>query len=286
MAIQHNTSERHGGIKHLPAWLSRPFYRAGYRYPFHDHDYCEVFWVESGEIRHTVGTRDNPEAREELLRAGDLRFIHPATAHALGADSPAVMVNFAFPTTFLDQLRPLAGELPFTAGEATPFHIGPDARAALMAWTETLSDPHLDRLQVGAFLLWLTSVVRRGAPLDDGTPAWLTAALAAFDHPAQLALGVNGLARVADRSPGHLSRAVRQRFGCSTIQLVNRRRLAWLARQLRMTDDAVPELAATCGLANLGNCYRQFRAIYGCPPGEYRRQAQVAVAGTFTEPVA
>jgi AraC family cel operon transcriptional repressor len=286
MGVQHNTPERFGGIAHLPAWLARPFYRAGYRYPFHDHTYCEIFWVESGEIRHSIGDRDHPAAREELLQPGDLRFIHPATVHALGADAPAVLVNLAFPVEILDQLRPFAGELPFVSGEATAFHLTPNTRAALRDWAEALADPKLDRLQVGAFLLWLMAELQRGeAHSDDGTPAWLKAALASFDHPAQLALGVTGLATLAGRSPGHVSRAVRKRYGCSTIQLVNRRRLAWLARQLRMTDEAVPDLAATCGLANLGNCYRHFRAIYGCPPGEYRRQARLAVADTFTEPV-
>lgn len=280
MVVQHNTPDRFGGIAHLPAWLARPFYRAGYRYPLHDHSYYEIFWVESGEILHVVGDR------YELLRPGDVRFIHPTTVHSLGADVPSVLVNFAIPGDLLEQLTPFAGDLPFTPGAATAFHVSPTVRAGLSNWTDELADPKLDRLQVGAFVLWLLAELRRGDAMpDDGTPAWLVAALASFDHPAQLALGVPGLATLADRSPGHVNRAVRRRYGCSAIQLVNRRRLNWLARQLRTTDDPVPDLAATCGLANLGNCYRQFRAIYGCPPGEYRRQAQLAVAGTMTEPV-
>ncbi len=277
MGVQHNTPSRHGGIAHLPAWISRPFYHAGYRYPFHDHSYCEIFWVESGEIRHTVGNQP-----EELLQPGDLRFVHPTTAHALGADRPSVLVNLAFPVEMLSELATFAGEWPFRAGEAPGFHLTPAGCMALQQWSEQLFDPKLDRLTVGAFLLWLLAEIRRAAePVSEqGTPAWLQLALASYGHPAQLAQGVAGLVQLSERSSGHLSRAIRKRFDCTTAQLVNRRRLTWLASQLRTTDTPIPNLAAACGLSNLGNCYRQFGLAYGCPPGEYRRQAQITSAHT------
>ena len=270
MEIRHNIQERFHGDTPLPAILSRPFYHAGFRYPIHDHDFCEVFWVESGAILHTVN------GQTEELKPGEVRFIHAGTSHALGADQPSFLVNVAFPTATLDQLRPFAGEMPWIAGAAPGGRLEPDGRVALTTWTERLGDPHLDRLQVGAFLLWIQAEMRRvQAPPADATDVWLEQALASFNHPGQLATGVNGLARIADRSPGHLARAVRRRYGCTTIQLVNRRRLAWLAEELRNGTQPVPELAAACGLPNLGNCYRLFREAYGCPPGEYRRRAQL-----------
>lgn len=267
--MQVNTSERFNA-PHLPAWISRPFYRPGFRYPYHRHRFAEVFWIESGAIRHRVGDR------EEAMSAGDLRFIHPDTAHATASDGAAILVNLAFPAAYLRELAAFAGPLPFAAGEAPGMRLDAAGLTALSEWADRLADPRLTRHDVGAFLLWLLAERRRQS---EGRPAemtWLDAALARFTAPGELAGGVGALARLAGRSGGSLSRQVRRRFGCTAIQLVNRRRIAWLAQQLRMTSTAVPELAAACGLANLGHCYRLFRAAHGCTPGHYRERAQSA----------
>lgn len=266
--MQVNSSDRFNA-PHLPAWISRPFYRPGFRYPMHRHRFAEVFWIESGEIRHLVGDR------EETMQAGDLRFIHPDTAHATASDGAAVLVNLAFPTAYLRELGAFAGELPFRPGEAPGLHVDADRLTMLSEWADRLSDPGISRHDVGAFLLWLLAERQR---LQAERPAgtWLDRALAGLTTPQLLAGGVGSLARLAGRSTGALSRQVRRRFSCTAIQLINRRRIAWMARELRMSDTPIPELATACGLGNLGHCYRLFRAAHGCAPGAYRRRAQSA----------
>lgn len=266
--MQVNRSDRFNA-PHLPAWISRPFYRPGFRYPMHRHTFAEVFWIESGAIRHRVG------AREEAMRAGDLRFIHPHTAHATAADDAAVLVNLAFPAAYLRELAAFAGELPFVAGEAPGLHLDAEGLTALGDWAARLSGPALTRHDVGAFLLWLLAERHRLAAQPAGR-GWLDAAIDGLQRPEQLAEGVAALARLAGRNPATVGRQVRKRFGCTAIQLLNRRRIAWLARELRMSDTPIPELAARCGLGNLGHCYRLFRAAHGCAPGAFRSRAQSA----------
>jgi AraC family transcriptional regulator, dual regulator of chb operon len=251
-----------------PAWFSRPFYPPGYSYPSHAHTFAEVFWVVRGRVRHQVGDS------EEILTAGDVRFIHPATSHALTAgDASANLANLAFPDTLLRQLEPLARPLPFTAGSAPGARLDGAGRSGLDLWCDRLSNQHISLLDVGSFLLWLLAEIRRPAEHagDDGPP-WLTQALNGLNTPELLAGGAHDLVQRSGRSAACVGRHIRQRFGCTTIQLINRRRLAWLAHQLRTTGIPIPELAESCGLANLSNCYRQFRAAYGCPPGAYRAQ--------------
>lgn len=267
--MQLNTSARFNA-SHLPAWISRPFYVPGFRYPMHRHRFAEVFWIESGAIRHRVG------GREEAMTAGDLRFIHPDTAHAAASDGAAILVNLAFPTAILRELQPFAGPLPFRAGEAPGMRFDAAGLTALAEWADRLADPALTRHDVGAFLLWLLAERQRRERGRPAVTTWLDEAIARFAEPEQLAGGVGALARLAGRSPGTLSRQVRRRFACTAIQLINRRRILWLARRLRMSSTPIPELAAACGLTNLGHCYRLFRAAHGCAPGEYRRRAQSA----------
>lgn len=269
--MQVNTSDRFNA-PNQPAWISRTLYRPGYSYPLHRHRFAELFWLETGAVRHRVGNVD------ETMLAGDLRFIHPDTAHAIAADGTAILVNLAFPTSYLRELQPFTGALPFTAGRAPGMQVDAPRLTALSEWADRLSDPGLTRHDVGAFLLWLLAERQRGAAVGRQAVTWLDQALACFETPRQLAGGVGELARLAERSTGSLSRQVRRRFGCTAIQLINRRRIAWLALQLRMSSTPIPELAAACGLGNLGHCYRLFRAAHGCAPGSYRRRAQSATA--------
>lgn len=265
-AMQINTSSRFWAPQR-PAWFSRPFYPPGYRYPFHAHTFAEVFWVVQGRVRHRL------EASEEILRPGDVRFLHPSTGHALAADgSAAILANLAFPVELLAQLKPLAGSLPFVAGQAPGARLGPAGRTALEDWGDRLSSDHVSLLDVGSFLLWLFAEMRRPAARAADGPAWLAQALANLDHPEPLAAGASALVKGSGRSASCVAKHVRRQFGCTIIQLINRRRLAWLAHQLRATKTPIPELAAACGLPNLSNCYQRFRAAYGCPPGAYRTQ--------------
>ncbi|MBN8526509.1 MAG: helix-turn-helix domain-containing protein [Planctomycetes bacterium] len=262
--MQINTSDRFHAPQR-PAWFARPFYPPGFRYPFHAHAFAEVFWIVQGQVRHRL------EDREEILRPGDVRFLHPTTGHALAAHGgAAILANLAFPADLLPKLQPLAGELPFVPGKVMAGRVAPAARTALEDWGDRLSSDLVSLLDVGAFLLWLLAETRRPAGQAPRGPAWLAQALADLDHPGPLAAGASGLVKASGKSASAVGKHIRRQFDCTIIQLVNRRRLAWLAEQLRTTQTPIPELAATCGLANLSNCYRRFKETYGCPPGVWR----------------
>lgn len=269
--MQVNTSDRFYAPQR-PAWFARPFYPPGYRYPFHAHAFGEVFWVVQGRIRHLVGTQ------EEVLEAGALRFIHPDTAHALAAyESSAILANLAFPVEMFGHLEPLVGALPFVAGKAIGTQFDAAGRTALEDWGDRLASQHISLLDVGSFLLWVIAEMRRPAISQrDESPAWMVQALIMLDHPEHLAGGAQALIKSSGRSPGCVAKHIRSQFGCTIIQLINRRRIAWLARQLTLTNAPIPDLAASCGLTNLSHCYKLFRSAYGCPPGEYREQKTTA----------
>lgn len=262
-----NTSDRFYAPQR-PAWFSRPFYPPDYHYPFHTHTFAEVFWVVQGRIRHQVGDG------EEILTVGDVRFIHPATGHALSAfGTSARLGNLAFPDPLISQLEPLARPMPFTAGMAPGARLAGAARRSLEDWTDRLSSLHISLLDVGSFLLWLLAEIRRPeqVPAADA-PAWFTQALNGLEHPELLAGGAHALVDRTGHSAACVARHVRTRFGCTIIQLINRRRLDWLAHQLRTSSTPIPELAAACGLPNQSHCYKQFHAAFGCTPGVYRAQ--------------
>jgi quercetin dioxygenase-like cupin family protein len=90
-----------------------------HRHARHD----EGFYVVSGTVRFTVGTREHDAT------AGTLVMVPPGAPHTFAnhADEPAVMLNTFTPDLYVQYFRDMAGL--FAAGQP----IEPDAIAAVMA---------------------------------------------------------------------------------------------------------------------------------------------------------
>lgn len=136
-----------------------------------------------------------------------------------------------------------------------------------------------NRLRLDAFLL---NLLQLSLGVEDATdtaeyPEWLQRALRGFDRPELLAGGTTALARLAARCPEHVNRVIRQATGRTATDLVNARRLEYAARQLRMSDRKILDVALESGLGNLGYFYRLFHQRYGLTPRQYRLRQQALV---------
>jgi AraC-like DNA-binding protein len=78
------------------------------------------------------------------------------------------------------------------------------------------------------------------------------------------------VARCAALSEGAFSRFFKTRTGKTLPQYVNELRVGHACVQLRDAEARVADIALVCGFENLANFNRQFRAITGMNPREYR----------------
>lgn len=253
----------------------RTFYPPRHRFPLHRHDFAELFFIESGQGAQVVDGRSCP------LIAGDLGFVDPETAHALRAadDAAMVLVNIAFSRRLLGDLKRVVAprDWPWASGTVAMRALDEADQAFVIEWIDRLDRADAGITGIAAFVVDLLRRLRPTAPLARRPPEWLSAAVAALDRPQVLARGVDALARGTGRCGATVGRAVRAHYGCTAIQLVNRRRMAWLAGQLRLTRRPIADLAEAVGLPSLSNCYRLFRAAHGCSPALYRRRFQGGV---------
>jgi AraC family cel operon transcriptional repressor len=257
------------------------------RWPPHDHEFAEVFWVESGQVAHHIN------GIEEHLVPGDLRCIRPRDAHLFrtgdgddGGGPPGILMNVSF------ELEPLAGlaerygeDWPWRAdGAPRGVRLAPSARERFAGWIDILAGPEPRRLDLESFLLDVARVVSGDAlgPRGSGLPAWLAQALEAFNDPRHLRGGVPELARLCGRSQEHLNRIVRACQDRRATDLVNAMRLDWAAARLRLSDLPVAEIAGECGLPNLAHFYKLFRASFGVTPAAFRSTAQSAMPGKWS----
>jgi AraC-like DNA-binding protein len=92
-------------------------------------------------------------------------------------------------------------------------------------------------------------------------------------------LDVEALARGANMSAGHLSRAFRLAYGESPYSYVMTRRIERAMALLRRGDLSVTEICFEVGCSSLGTFSSRFSELVGVPPSAYRRDATGEMAG-------
>ncbi len=104
-------------------------------------------------------------------------------------------------------------------------------------------------------------------------PVWLAAAVAGCTSGQALRDGGSAFVRQCGRSAAHVNRMVRDCYGCTLTELVNRLRVTEAERILAATGLSTAQVAARVGFANRAHFHRIFAARHGgCGPGAWRRR--------------
>lgn len=247
----------------------------------HSHDFPEVFWLESGQGVHEI----NGQVRN--IYAGDLIFVRPEDRHVLRAVHPGgfTLINLAYaprvrtgllsrhPREMTPLLAP-SGTLPHRARLSRP------ALASLRKQVEFLAAAGPGaRVPLEHFLLGLYLQVTPRSPVEaTAMPDWLQQASEQVQRPELFSQGANGLVKAAGRSPEHVARTMREILGMTPTDYVNRIRMEHAARELRVTNRPIAEIALECGINNLSHFYHLFRTAHRTSPRAYRKEHQRVIA--------
>ena len=251
----------------------------------HTHDFHELFWVEEGPGFHWIN------GKTLSLRRGDLVLLHASDCHALGAKEsvhPLRIINFAFHAKVWDYLRRryFGGKPLFFSNSslaARTYQMDEFQLAAIRQAAGWLRSGMRDRLQTETFLLSVLALLQadRFNTKEKAAPAWIREACSAIGQNRNFAGGMPALARLAERSPEHISREFRRYLDRTPTDVINDARTSHAADRLATTDDEILTIALDCGLENLSHFYRVFRSRYNCTPRAYRlRQRSVFSAKT------
>jgi len=80
------------------------------------------------------------------------------------------------------------------------------------------------------------------------------------------------VARAIGVHPGHISRLIRQEFGCGYIELVRRLRVQRARQMLRESELDLRSIATACGFKSPSRFSSSFHREMGCSPLQWRRQ--------------
>ena len=239
----------------------------------HDHDYYELFWVESGCALHTV----NGERSE--LPVGHLVFVRPKDRHAVRGSGPAdcQIVNVMFRAASANHLlrrygSELAGRFFWSSAPLPEVYELSNAQLALLRQIgDELENGARTLSNIEAFLLSVMTVVIRRVPEERAkAPQWLLDAANEMHRPDRLRQGAAGFVAATHRAHAYVCRVTREYLGVTPSEYVNRIRMEHAARLLVGTDDSIVEISGDCGLENQSHFYRLFRQHFGMTPREYR----------------
>ncbi len=243
--------------------------------PLHTHDFAEVFWVETGHGIHVINGQRVP------LTAGTLVAIRPADCHtfeAIPGTAGLKMINVSVSCDILETLRARyfpAATAYFWATTVLPYTVQLDdqQQQRLRAWEAILGYQWASRFIIEHFLLELLTGCQSYPRSTASAPAWLQKAMEAVRKPQYFTGGTRAFARLAGRCPVHVNRALRQYFGLTTTEMVNRARMEYAARELSNSSKKIIDVGLECGFQSLGHFYKVFRQYYGLSPRNYRQRS-------------
>ncbi len=239
----------------------------------HTHDYAEVFWIEKERGYHLINGRRQP------LGPGDLFLMRPKDTHDLraGSERGLILVNISFPLETLEflQQRYFQKSAAFWGGETGfPAHykLSPVVTRRLSAEADALAGEPRLRIHLERFLLNLLHTI--GIQPQDSRlaeiPDWLRDAMERIRRPEHFAKGVTELARLAGKSPEHLSRQTRRWMNRTPTEIITEARLHYASGQLTMTERPILDICLECGFDSLSHFYKLFKARYRLSPRHYR----------------
>lgn len=282
MAVEHKRWRELAGAG---AWfhLARFTFLESRATRLHRHDFPEVFWIEHGSAWHGInGSR-------KRLDCGDLIFVRPEDTHVLSAAGPAGfgLVNLAFAERLRVELRrahPREYAACYPKGAPLPLRhrLGTAELRRLREEVLRLAGEPNRRIFVERFVLELMCLVaregREGREAGEQVlPEWLRAACEAARAPEVFARGTAGLVEASGRSAEHVARTLRRCLGKTPTDLLNEARMEHAARELRMTNRPILDIALECGLSNLAHFYSLFRRRFAEAPGAYRTKSRRAM---------
>ncbi|WP_224823428.1 AraC family transcriptional regulator [Cognatishimia sp. MH4019] len=243
----------------------------------HDHNFFEVFLIESGQTSHWI----NGETQQ--LEPGHLTFIRPNDVHAFRADRAkgCQIINVMFRVETAQHLKaryanPIANAFFDSAAHMPEMHKLDTVRfARAINVAQQLQTAHRSLARIEEFLLVLTNRVADAAGgLTPNAPRWFAEACSAAQSQTVFSQGAAGFIAAAGRSHEHVCRTCKAVTGLTPSEYINQVRIEYAAHLLRSDERAIDDVVDACGFDNSSYFYRLFRRQYGTTPRKYRLENQ------------
>lgn len=241
----------------------------------HDHDFFEVFLIESGRTKHWIN------GVSQMLEPGQLAFMRPGDVHAFKAHrkTGCQIINVMFrPETaahLAARYQSTIGGRFFDAQSDLPeMHtLGPARFARAVNVSLQLQTAQRNLACIEEFLLVLTNrVAHATSGVTKTAPKWFSEACSAAQSSDVFRRGAKGFIAAAGRSQEHVCRTTKSVLGITPTEFINQIRIEHAAHLLRSDEASIDDIIESCGFENTGYFYRLFRRHYDTTPRAFRHR--------------
>ena len=232
-----------------------------YKYPKHIHQFAELIIPLENELEICV------EGKSEILAPGNAAFVFPFQTHSFNSDKTNHLAILSFSESiipdFFKQLNGMIG----TRSVFTP------RESSLKILIERMSEnDDFELLDVkGCLYLILSDYVQSAELCQASTGNDLAIKVVNYikDNLTEN-ITLNGIAKTLNYNPNYLSKCIAERFGINLCTLIANIRADKAKYLLFETDKSGLEICYECGFGSERTFHRQFKAITGKTPSEYR----------------
>jgi AraC-like DNA-binding protein len=250
-------------------------------FPLHEHDFCELVIVASGNGWHVLN--DEPH----LLSCGEVLYLGPEDRHAFEQVSDLHLTNVIYrPNGALlhpERLRPFLQPSREEVGERRYWQLSDEALHRVKPLLAALSreaqqDDVASHLMAESLLVQLFVTLWRDRFATDAPGRSSTGRLPlVLQYLRQNCTEPIDLEQVAERfgySPRHLRRVFREATATTPHDYLVKLRLGRAMRALRTSDASITDVALASGFSD-GNYFSYtFSKQTGMSPSKYRREAR------------
>lgn len=144
----------------------------------------------------------------------------------------------------------------------------------LMRLVDTFAQPESNKYaNLGLLYRCFSHMVQKQGAKQPTAQEYITLALDFIHSNFGYEIGVAEIARAVGIDRSYLYRIFRQEIGQSPKECLTQFRLKVAAEMLAATELSVTEISLSCGFKEVSLFDKQFKAVYGCSPLKYRKNA-------------
>ena len=233
-----------------------------YSAPLHIHQSAEILYVLQGKIEIRITGK-----KSEAINDGEAALLFPFQAHEYHRTAGTRYIRFNFDSELAsDFFNPNKNY----AGVHNVFKVSDTT--AILIQKRFVENKDLTRLSVQSFLYssladFASQIEMCERSADDDI---LAKAITFMRKHKEKPITINEVAEAIGYSKSHLSYVINRAAGFGYNTLLSMLRIEDARTMLRETQKSILEIALECGFGSERSFYRQFKAIIGKSPHEYR----------------
>jgi AraC-like DNA-binding protein len=259
-------------------------------FPLHEHDFCELVIVASGNGWHVLN------GEPHLLSCGEVLYLGPGDRHAFEQVQDLYLTNVIYrPNGALllpDRLRPYLQPSSEEVGERRYWHISEEAACRVKPLLAALSrearrSDVASNLMAESLLVQLIVTLWRDRFASDGQQlsarGRLAQVLRYLRHNCSECIDLDEVAQRFGYSPRNLRRVFRDATATTPHDYLVKLRVGRAMRALRTSDASITDVALASGFSDGNYFSHSFRKQTGISPSLYRREVGCLVSTAETE---